>query len=172
VLAGGVMLAAYAHFSNRTYVPIARVQAPEGVVYTAFANETRGREACDAANARFVEPLVQQCPQCRIAFARCADREEAIALQLAAQRSYTVAMPGLRISVDGAPELARASCEAVAASVAQHGMDKARCAPPRTSPLIGDVPRSVSRECFLNPIGVRPQLAIRAAPSAPRRLRA
>jgi len=124
-------LAAYLRAGGRPYYPIAGVLAPGGVTYTAFSDETRGRDACAAANARFVEPLKQQCPACSVLFERCEDKARALELRLAAGRSHLVSVPGLHIGVAGPPEAARASCELIATDLAKHGVTRGRCMAPK-----------------------------------------
>lgn len=132
-LIGGLAIAVYWHWSSRSYAPIAAVLAPGGVTYTAFSDETRGRDACAAANARFVQPLMQQCPACTVLFERCEDKAHALELRLAAGRSHLVSMPGLHIGVAGPQEVAKTSCELIAADLGKHGVSQGRCIAPRVS---------------------------------------
>ena len=95
-LIGGLAIAVYWHWSSRSYAPIAAVLAPGGVTYTAFSDETRGRDACAAANARFVQPLMQQCPACTVLFERCEDKAHALELRGTPEHFHSATLRNLR----------------------------------------------------------------------------
>ena len=132
-LAAGIAAAAYWHFSNEPYYPVARVAAPGGLTYTAFSGETRGRDACVAANERFVEPLRKDCPACAVLFERCENRADMMKLRVAATSDAVVLSRGLSLAVAGPGELAKATCEVIAQDLAKRGLEGSRCLTPRNS---------------------------------------
>ena len=130
VVAGGLAAGAYLYFSQLPFYPVARIATADQVTYTAFSDEVSGREACEAANARFVEPLRESCPACSVAFTRCERKAEVIALRLEQTTDgppLIVSFPGMQIAVSGPPALARATCEFMAGDLARQGVKGPRC---------------------------------------------
>jgi len=125
-LAGGVALAAYLYERDRPYYPVARIASPEGLVYTAFSDLVRGREACAAANQRFLEPFRSDCPGCTVLSERCESREEGMRLRVA-ESGPVVVSPGVALALSGPRELARATCELIARDLAKRGVERSRC---------------------------------------------
>lgn len=127
LLAGGVI--AHFHVAAQTYRPIVRVEAPDGVTYTAVLDAMHDRPACGAASLRFVTPLKADCPDCRVVFARC--RREGEGLPTSAtdtgKGGTLVRMPGVNIRIDAPNEKARSTCEWMAESVHRLGVQGARC---------------------------------------------
>jgi hypothetical protein len=132
-LAGGVALAAYLYVRNQPYYPVARVAAPGGLTYTAFSGETRGRDACTAANERFVDPLRKDCPDCTVLFERCESKAEMMRLRVAAVSDPVVLSRGVSLAVAGPRALAHATCELIAQDLAKRGLEGSRCLPAKNS---------------------------------------
>lgn len=130
-LAGGVGIAAYLHYSSKPYYPIARIAAPDGLTYTAFSAEARGRDACMEANERFVGPLRNDCPACTVLFERCESNAEVMKLRVAAVGDPVVLSRGLSLAVAGPREVAITACEAVAQDLAKRGIEGSRCLRPK-----------------------------------------
>jgi hypothetical protein len=111
------------------YHPVARIEAPGGVTFTAFVDATLGFNACTAANEEFLDPVVQECSDCKVVFAECLDQAAALALALEtreAEHQHWVVATGVTIAVVAAEAHAKASCEAVAADLESRGM-RSRC---------------------------------------------
>jgi hypothetical protein len=126
-LAAGIAVATYLYARNESYYPVARVATPEGLTYTAFSGERRGREACVSANDLFVEPLRKDCPACTVLFERCESRAEMMKLRVAAASEPVVLSRGVALAVAGPRELAKASCELIAQDLAKRGLEGSRC---------------------------------------------
>jgi hypothetical protein len=126
-LAGGLALAAYVYARNAPYYPVARVAAPGGLTYTAFSEETRGRDACAEANERFVDPLRKDCPACAVLFERCENKARMMELRVAATSDPVVLSRGLSLAVAGPRELAVTACETIAQDLAKRGLEGSRC---------------------------------------------
>ncbi|HVL35253.1 MAG TPA: hypothetical protein VM489_06230 [Burkholderiales bacterium] len=131
LLAGGIGIAAWLHLSRQPYYPVARVAAPEGIVYTAFSGRAAGEEACRAANERFVEPIRAQCKSCAVEFMRCEREAEAAQQRLAAAQGAHVLYVRDTVIVIAGPDLAAAeSCRIIAADLEKHAVPNARCVAP------------------------------------------
>src|SRR5207253_2436134 len=78
IAAGGVL--AYMHVASQVYYPVVRIASPDGVSYTALMDPTDDRRDCGAANERFLGPVKDQCKECKVVFARCERKSEAIDL--------------------------------------------------------------------------------------------
>ncbi len=127
LLAGGVI--AHFHVAAQSYRPIVRVQAPDGVTYTAVLDAKHERPACGAASERFLTPFKADCPDCRVVFARCrreGDGLPAVASDMA-KEGPLVLMPGVSMRIDAPEEKARSTCQWVAESVHRLGVPGARC---------------------------------------------
>jgi hypothetical protein len=129
LLLGGLIAQAYV--AAQSYQPMVRVQTPGGVSYTAVLDSTKQRPACGLANDRFIESIKADCPDCRIAFARCRREGEGLPHLVAelgrAEGRSTVRMPGVTITIEGSPDQARRSCEQIASSVHRWGVGTAEC---------------------------------------------
>ena len=79
--AAGAVLATY-HVRNQHYYPVTRLASADGYAFLVVQDRVDTREACGAANDRFVEPLKATCPQCRIVYARCERELQGLELQL------------------------------------------------------------------------------------------
>lgn len=130
-LAGGAGIAAYLHYSSTPYYPIARIVAPDGLTYTAFSPEARGRDACMEANERFVGPLRNDCPACIVLFERCESNAEVMKLRVAAVGDPVVLSKGVSLAVAGPRGAAISECEAIAKDLARRGIEGSRCLRPK-----------------------------------------
>ncbi|TMH80933.1 MAG: hypothetical protein E6H47_15760, partial [Betaproteobacteria bacterium] len=109
VAAGSVL--AYMHVASQVYYPVVRIASPDGVSYTALMDPTDDRRDCGAANERFLGPVKSQCQDCKVVFARCERKSEAIDLAIhhgEPVRLHWVVLSGLRIAVVGPEETAKA----------------------------------------------------------------
>ncbi len=126
---GGVI--AHLYVAAQSYQAIVRVEAPDGTVYTAMLDPVAERRACGVASQRFLEPLANDCPQCRVVFARCQreDEERPAFAQTGGSgpQSPFLNMPGVRIRIDAPQEIARRNCEWMAQSMHGLGVASARC---------------------------------------------
>ena len=125
-LAGGVAIAAYLHAGEAHYYPIARIAAPDGLTYTAFSRETRGRDACVEANQRFIADFRAGCPACNVMFEGCESRAVAIQLRVAVSDPVVVSR-GLSLAIAGPRDLAAAACKSIVQDLSTRGLDGARC---------------------------------------------
>ena len=127
--AGGVI--AHLHVASQSYQAIVRVEGPDGTVYTATLDPVAERRACGAASHRFLKPLANDCPECRVIFARCRREGEGLpAFVHAAEPGPDTSfldMPGVRIRIDAPQETARRNCEWMEESVHRLGVVDARC---------------------------------------------
>src|SRR5436305_579258 len=103
-----------------------RIAAPEVVTYTALFDASTGRAACEEANARFADPLTQDCKDYKVVLAQCESKAGAVALGIEVDkgaRQYWVISQGLRIAVSAADEKkAQASCDQIATDLASRGL--------------------------------------------------
>jgi hypothetical protein len=129
LLAGGVI--AHFHVAAQSYQPMMRVVTPDGVAYTVVLDAVQERRACGVASEQFVATIKADCPECRVAFARCRREGEglpAVAAELPSGREHSlVSMPGLSIRIDAPTAEARRTCEWIAESVTSLGVPAARC---------------------------------------------
>jgi hypothetical protein len=131
-LAIGAWLA-YAHVASQTYHPVVQVRSAEGLTYTAVQASSSDRQACGAANERFLRPLKERCRQCEVQFARCARKLEGLGAALqedAPLPHYRVFAPGIRLAIVGSPTSAKRTCEFVAADMVRRGLPSAACVYP------------------------------------------
>ena len=102
VAAGAVL--AHLHVESQTYYPVVRVATPEGLTYNAVQDGLRDRQACGAANDRFLAPLKQQCKLCKVVYARCERALEGVEAALHDGKIvvlHVVAAPGFRMAIEG-----------------------------------------------------------------------
>jgi hypothetical protein len=134
VLIAAASVLAHMHVVIQTYHPVTRIASPEGLVFTAVQDARKERRDCGKANERFLEPIKAQCKACKVQIARC-ERElepfERSVYQGEALRLHQVFAVGVRLAIDGPPELARASCELMAVELVKQGVRAAHCLPPR-----------------------------------------
>jgi hypothetical protein len=128
LLAAGVL--AHLHVAAQVYHPVVRLSSPEGVVMTALQDETADRQECGIANERFLTPMRAHCKDCRVLYARCArelGNTESALLAGRPMPNPVMISPGLRLSIEGPPALARETCEFVARDMVNRGYRNAVC---------------------------------------------
>ena len=131
VAAGSVL--AYMHVASQVYYPVVRIASPDGVSYTALMDPTDDRRDCGAANERFLGPVKSQCQDCKVVFARCERKSEAIDLAIhhgEPVRLHWVVLSGLRIAVVGPEETAKAICDQIAGVLLKGGLRSSGCLHP------------------------------------------
>src|SRR5439155_430593 len=108
---------AHLHVVSQLYYPVVQLSSPEGLTYTAVQDSTQERQACGAANERFLGPVKDRCKRCQVVLARCERRLEGLELALydgAPLPHHRVFAPGLRMAIVGPPESAKTTCAAPA----------------------------------------------------------
>jgi hypothetical protein len=111
---------------------VVRVASPDGLTYTALLEETAERSACERAFDGFVAPVKEHCKECNVVFARC-ERERGamdLALERDGARQHWVMSQGLRISVTGPEDSAKATCDFIAADLIKRGAASSSCVHP------------------------------------------
>jgi hypothetical protein len=132
-LIGVSLWLAHMHVESQTYHPVVRLASPDGLVYTAVQDATHERQACGAANDRFLDPVKQGCKQCRVVLARCERELEGFELAVHEGKKISlpvVSGPGVRMAIEGPEVVARASCEQIASEMARSGLRPAGCISP------------------------------------------
>lgn len=133
VLVGAAALLAHLHVESQTYHPVVQLASPDGLNFTAVLKETRDRSACGAANERFLRPLKEQCKNCRVVMARCERNLDGLERALQDGKAiahHVVVGPGLRMAISGPPQIAKWSCDYIAAEMTGKGVRRAACLPP------------------------------------------
>jgi hypothetical protein len=123
-LAFAAVALAHMHGESQRYRPTVEIAAPHGLTYLAVQEATAQRQACAAANRRFLEPVKTGCRDCEVLGARCeriAD-EEAGPLDAKSVSVYLVTAPGLHLAIRGPEPSARQNCEFIAADMLKRGM--------------------------------------------------
>jgi hypothetical protein len=138
VIAGAVL--AHLHGVSQSYYPTVKVLTPEGVTYIAVQDATPERQACGAANRRFIAPLKELCKACQIVWARCeraitgiTGNNETALLEGGASEGYLVLAPGLRLAISGPQQVAKMSCDYLAGDLAKRGVRTAACIYPKAA---------------------------------------
>jgi hypothetical protein len=124
---------AHLHVVSQLYYPVVRLSSPEGLTYTAVQDSTNERQACGAANERFLGPVKELCKQCKVAFARCERQLEGLELALldgVPLPHHRVFAPGIRVAIVGLPESAKTTCEFIAGDMVKRGLRSAACVYP------------------------------------------
>ena len=124
--------AAVAHFhvAAQSYYPVVRITAPEGLSYLAVMDPQKERQACGAANDRFLKPIKSMCENCRIVYARCERALEDLEAKMhngAAIPHPEVDARGFRMAIIGNAEVAQKTCDFVAADMVKRGIRAATC---------------------------------------------
>ena len=133
VLIGVSVWLAHLHVVSQSYFPVVRLASPDGLVYTAVQDATHERQACGAANDRFLAPLRETCKDCKIVLARCERELDGMELALSEHRPVplpVVSGPGVRMSISGPGAPAEASCEHIATQMVRNGLRSAACVRP------------------------------------------
>ena len=123
---------AHLHVVSQTYHPVVQLSSPDGLVYTAVQDAKSERQACGAANDRFLAPVKKECGQCRVVLARCERELDGLELAVHERRRiayHVVSSPGVRLAIAGPEASAKASCEQIAAQMVRSGLPAA-CAHP------------------------------------------
>ena len=124
---------AHLHVVSQLYYPVVQLSSPEGLTYTAVQDATQERQACGAANERFLGPVKGRCKQCKVVFARCERNLEGLELALldgVPLPHHRVFAPGIRMAIVGSPEAARTTCEYIAGDMVKRGLRSAACVYP------------------------------------------
>jgi len=124
---------AHLHVVSQSYHPVVRLASPDGLTYTAVQDATQERQACGAANDRFLAPVRGGCKDCRVVTARCERQLQGFELDLHEGRQipyYLVSGPGVRMAIEGPEASAKASCEQIANHMVRSGLRSAACVRP------------------------------------------
>lgn len=134
IAAGSVL--AHLHVTVQTYHPVVRLTSPDGLTYTAVQDPTRERQACGAANERFLAPVKQHCKDCKVVLARCERELEGLELALMEGEPlphHRVLSRGMRMAIVGPKDTAKVNCDFMAGELVRHGMRSAACVYPTKS---------------------------------------
>ena len=124
---------AHLHVISQSYHPVVRLASPDGLTYTAVQDAKQERQACGAANDRFLRPVKKGCKNCEVVLARCERQLEGFERTLyeGKDRSHHfVQGPGIRMAIEGPDAAARASCEQIARQMMDSGLKLAACVHP------------------------------------------
>jgi hypothetical protein len=124
------------HASAQTYHPVVRLASPDGLTFTAVQDATHERQACGAANDRFLGPVKQRCKECKVVIARCERHLEAFeqAIYDGTPIPYhRVSSPGMRMAIVGPAEAAKVNCDFLAGELKKVGVRAAACIHPTKS---------------------------------------
>ena len=130
LLVAAGLAGAYFYVRTTTYSPLVRMAAPEGFTITAVQTPVANREACDAANRRFSDPIKKGCPGCKFEIERCAGSLSGDEKALAGGdplNDYSVSAIGIRMLVTGPAKLAKPVCEQLAGDIVKNGVKTAAC---------------------------------------------
>jgi hypothetical protein len=141
VVIGGVLVAvgvfsawlAHIHVLSQTYHPVVRLHSPDGLTYIAVQDAKQERQACGAANDRFLRPVKKGCKDCEVVVARCERELEGFELAVYDGRQiphHLVSGPGVRMAIQGPEAAAKASCEQIASQMVRDGLRVATCLSP------------------------------------------
>jgi hypothetical protein len=124
---------AHLYVVSQSYHPVVRLAGPDGLTYTAVQDAKQERQACGAANERFLGPVKQSCKDCRVVIARCERQLEGFELAVHEGRHIShplVSGPGVRMAIAGPPAAAKASCEQIVRQMVRSGLSSAACVYP------------------------------------------
>lgn len=124
---------AHLHVVSQSYHPVVRLASPDGLVYTAVQDARQERQACGAANDRFLGPVKRTCKDCKVVIARCERQLEGFELAVHERRQlphHVVHGPGLRMAIAGPAQHAKASCEHIVGQMILSGVRSAACISP------------------------------------------
>ena len=133
VLIGVSAWLAHLHVVSQTYHPVVRLASPDGLTYTAVQDARHERQACGAANDRFLDPVKKGCKDCKVVIARCERELESFELAVHERRRiphHVVSGPGVRMAIAGPEATARASCEQIVRYMVRSGLSSAACVYP------------------------------------------
>ena len=124
---------AHLHVISQSYHPVVRLASPDGLTYTAVQDAQQERQACGAANDRFLRPVKKSCKDCAVVLARCERQLEGFELALYQGKNHAnhfVQGPGIRMAIEGPDAAARASCEQIAHQMVASGLKLSACVHP------------------------------------------
>ena len=127
---------AHLHVISQSYHPVVRLFSPDGLTYTAVQDAKQERQACGAANDRFLRPVKKSCKDCEVVHARCERQLEGFERVLYEGKDrahHFVQGPGIRMSIEGPDAAAKASCEQIARQMVSSGLKLAACVHPAAS---------------------------------------
>jgi hypothetical protein len=133
ILIGVSVALAHLHVVSQTYHPVVQLSSPDGLVYTAVQDAKHERQACGAANDRFLAPVKRECKQCKVVVARCERELDGLELAVYERRhiaQHIVTGPGVRMAIAGPAASAKASCEQIADQMVRSGLRSAACVHP------------------------------------------
>ena len=135
LVAVGVVSAwlAHIHVLSQTYHPVVRLHSPDGLTYIAVQDARQERQACGAANDRFLRPVKKGCKGCEVVIARCERALEGVELAVYDGRQiphHLVRGPGVRMAIQGPEAVAKASCEQIARQMVRDGLRSSSCISP------------------------------------------
>jgi hypothetical protein len=116
---------AHLHVVSQIYHPVVRLSSPDGLVYTAVQDAKVERQACGAANTRFLAPVKKGCKNCKVIVARCERQLEGMELALFEGKQlphHQIHGPGVRMAIAGPAEFAKASCEHIVDEMRRNGL--------------------------------------------------
>jgi len=134
VLAIGGSVLAWYHVASQVYYPTLQLRTPEGFTYSVVQDPTRERQACGAANARFLEPVRARCKDCKVLYARCfrhLDESQRVLVSQDAALGYVVLSPGMHMAISGPKAQLQAVCDRIAGDMVGRGYSSAACIYPR-----------------------------------------
>jgi hypothetical protein len=124
---------AHLHVVSQTYYPVVSLASPDGLIYTAVLDAKLERQACGAANDRFLAPVKKSCKECKVVVARCERQLEGFELAVYDGRQiphHLIRGPGVRMAIAGPAQSAKASCEQIAGHMVRSGIRSAACVSP------------------------------------------
>jgi hypothetical protein len=124
---------AHLHVISQSYHPVVRLASPDGLTYTAVQDAKQERQACGAANDRFLRPVKKSCKDCEVVLARCErqlDGFERTLYEGKDRQHHFVQGPGIRMAIEGPDATAKASCEQIAKQMVESGLKLAACVHP------------------------------------------
>jgi hypothetical protein len=123
---------AHLYVVSQSYHPVVRLASPDGLTYTAVQDAKNERQACSAANERFLRPVKQGCKDCQVVIARCERQLEGFERAVhEGQISHAlVSGPGVRMAITGPRAAAKASCEQIVRHMVRSGLSSAACVYP------------------------------------------
>ena len=134
VLAIGGSVLAWYRVASQVYYPTLQLRTPEGFTYSVVQDPTRDREACGAANDRFLEPVRAQCKDCKVVYARCfrhLDESERAPVSQNAALGYVALSPGMHMAISSPKAQFQAVCDHIVDDMVGRGYSSAACIYPR-----------------------------------------
>jgi len=130
VLIAAAAVVAHYHVAAQRYFPIVHISSSDGLSYLAVMDPTPERQACGAANDRYLKPIKQLCRDCRIDYARCERALEGLEAQIHDGKPVphpAIDAPGFRMAIVGEADMAQKTCAYIAAGMVKQGVRAAAC---------------------------------------------